>query len=130
MEKQLNQLSYQIINAAIAVHEELGPGLLESIYSRCLSIELAERGLSFQRELYLPVFYKGYEVGEPLIMDIVVENSIILELKSVEEVKPVHVKQLLTYLRLAKKELGLLINFNCPLLKKGIHRVANNQKLA
>ena len=122
----INQLSSQIIKAAINVHKELGPGLLESVYQACMIIELKRMGIEVQSEVPLPIFYRGQSVHEEgFRLDLLVEDTIIVELKSVEEVKPVHKKQLLTYLRLAKKQLGLLINFNKVLLKDGISRVIN-----
>jgi GxxExxY protein len=124
---EINKLSYQIIKAAIAVHEELGPGLLESVYSKALAFELSEKKISFERERLLPILYKGHELGDPLVIDMIIDDKLIIELKSVEEVRPVHLKQLLTYLRLTNKELGLLINFNTALLKDGIHRVVNKK---
>jgi GxxExxY protein len=108
------------------VHESLGPGLLESVYQKCMEIELRKRGLQVEAEVELPVVYEGKKIAElGFRLDLLVESAVIVELKSVEEVKPVHKKQLLTYLRLAKKDLGLLINFNEVLLKKGIYRIAN-----
>ena len=122
----INQLSSQIIKAAINVPKELGPGLLESVYQLCMVIELKKMGMRVQSEVPLPIFYRGQSIHEEgFRLDILVEDTIIVELKSVEEVKPVHKKQLLTYLRLAKKQLGLLINFNKVLLKDGISRVIN-----
>ncbi|OEU50501.1 MAG: GxxExxY protein [Desulfobacterales bacterium S3730MH5] len=122
----LNQLSSQIIKAAINVHKELGPGLLESVYQSCMLIELRSMGMKVQSEVYLPILYRGQKVHEEgFRLDLLVEDTIVVELKSVEEVRPVHKKQLLTYLRLARKPLGLLINFNEPLLKDGIVRIIN-----
>lgn len=122
-----NELTSRIIEGAIAVHRELGPGLLESVYQRCLVIELQALGLSVQSELSLPVTYRGQIVSEDgFRLDLLVNELVIVELKSVTQVQPVHVKQLLTYLRLANKSLGLLINFNEALLKDGITRVVNN----
>ena len=123
---ELNQLSSQIIKAAIAVHKELGPGLLESIYQSCMVIELKSMNMNVRAEVPLPVFYRGQKVNEDgFRLDLLVEDLIVVELKSVEKVQPVHKKQLLTYLRLAKKPLGLLINFNEVLLKDGISRIIN-----
>jgi GxxExxY protein len=123
----INDLSGQIVNAAMNVHRELGPGLLESVYQACLVIELEAQGLNAQAEVPQPVLYRGREVAAAgFRMDLLVEAEIIVELKSVESVRSVHLKQLLTYLRLSKKPLGLLINFNESLLKNGITRVANN----
>ncbi len=123
---ELNELSSKIIKAAINVHKELGPGLLESVYQKCLVIELKLLGLEVESEVSLPVNYKGQKVDdEGFRIDLLVENRVVVELKSVEKVQPVHPKQLLTYLKLANKELGLLINFNVVLLKDGIKRVVN-----
>ena len=125
---EINQLSSQIIKAAINVHKELGPGLLESVYQDCMVIELKNMGIKVQSEVPLPIFYRGQNIHEEgFRLDIFVEDTIIVELKSVEEVKPVHKKQLLTYLKLANKTLGLLINFNEVLLKDGITRIINTQ---
>jgi GxxExxY protein len=124
---KLNQISFNILSAAIKVHGTLGPGLLESVYQKCMEIELNQRGLHVESEVELPVIYDGEKITElGFRIDLLVESAVIVELKSVEEVKPVHKKQLLTYLRLARKELGLLINFNEVLLKKGIVRVVND----
>jgi GxxExxY protein len=126
---KLNQISFNIISAAIKMHETLGPGLLESVYQKCVEIELKKRGLQVESEVDLPVIYEGEKITDlGFRIDMLVESAVIVELKSVEEVKPVHKKQLLTYLRLAKKDLGLLINFNEVLLKKGIVRVVNDFK--
>ena len=122
----LNQLSSQIIKAAINVHKELGPGLLESVYQACMVIELTFMGIKVISEVPIPVLYRGKEVHkEGFRMDLLVEGTVIVELKSVEKVKAVHKKQLLTYLRLAKKPLGLLLNFNEVVLKDGIFRIIN-----
>ncbi len=126
---QLNYLSFQIIEAALNVHRTLGPGLLESVYQQCMSIELQEKGLEVQTEVDLPVTYRNKQIeGLGYRLDLVVENRVIVELKSVEQIKKVHKKQLLTYLRLSNKELGLLLNFNVPVLKEGIVRIANSRK--
>jgi GxxExxY protein len=125
----LNLLSSKIIEAAIHVHKELGPGLLESVYQACMLVELNAVNVDVMAEVPLPVFYHGKEINkEGFRIDLLVENLIIVELKSVEKVQPVHKKQLLTYLRLANKELGLLINFGEALLKDGIHRIINSRK--
>ncbi len=123
----INSLSSEIISAAIAVHRELGPGLLESVYQDCLAMELRFQGLVVQTEVPIPVVYRGEEINnQGFRIDLLVEGLIVVELKSVEKVKSVHFKQLLTYLKLSKKTLGLLINFNENLLKDGISRVVNN----
>ena len=122
-----NQLTAEIIGAAIAVHAKLGPGLLESVYEKCLAIELKKRGLSVQAQVPVEIEYDGETItDEAFKIDLLVEDTIILELKSVQTVLPVHKKQLLTYLKLTGKPLGLLINFNEVLLKKGITRIVNN----
>jgi len=123
---ELNQLSSQIIKAAINVHKELGPGLLESVYQSCMVIELNSMDIEVDSEVALPISYRGQKVhDEGLRLDLLVENTIVVELKSVEKVQDLHKKQLLTYLRLASKPLGLLINFNEVLIKDGITRLIN-----
>lgn len=126
-DRNLNELSSKIISAALTVHKELGPGLLEHVYSACMRIELLNMGIEVKNEVPLPVIYQGRKVAEEgFRLDLLVEDRIIVELKSVECIKSVHKKQLLTYLRLANKPLGLLINFNEPLLKDGITRIINS----
>ncbi|MCJ7687656.1 MAG: GxxExxY protein [Desulfobacteraceae bacterium] len=123
---ELNYISSQIIGAAINVHKELGPGLLESVYQICIVIELNDIGMRIKSEVPLPIYYRGQRVhDEGFRLDLLVENTVIVELKSVEKVLNVHKKQLLTYLRLAKKPLGLLINFNETVMKNGITRIIN-----
>ena len=129
MNIELNLLSSKIIKAAINVHSELGPGLLESVYSSCMLIELKDMGMDVKAEVPIPVIYRGQKVSEEgFRVDLLVEDKIVVELKSVENLQPVHKKQLLTYLRLAKKPLGLLINFNERLLKDGITRIINQKQ--
>lgn len=124
---EVNQISSQIIQAAIHVHKELGPGLLESVYQRCMVVELTNKDMRVDSEIALPIFYQGLKIhDEGYRLDLLVEDTVVVELKSVEEVQPIHKKQLLTYLRLAKKPLGLLINFNQSLLKDGITRIINS----
>jgi len=125
MEKDINELSSQIIGAAIEVHKLLGPGLLESAYEECLCHELGLRGVFFERQKPLPVIYKGKTLDCGYRLDIVVEKKILVELKSCEKTEPIHEAQLLTYLRLTGFNLGLLLNFNVPLMREGITRVAN-----
>jgi len=123
---KLNQLSSNIIKAAINVHKELGPGLLESVYQSCMEIELKYMGIKVVPEVPLAVLYRGHKVHEEgFRIDLLVEDTVIVELKSVRKVKDVHKKQLLTYLRLAQKPLGLLLNFNEVVLKDGICRIIN-----
>jgi len=116
------QVTEAIIGAAIEVHRELGPGLLESAYEECFCHELHLRGLSFQRQVELPVEYKGIRLDCGYRLDAVVENTVVVELKSIERILPIHQAQLLTYLRLTGKRVGLLINFNVSALKNGIVR--------
>ena len=124
---RVNELTGCIISSAITVHRELGPGLLESVYKPCLALELADQGLNVQTEVNWPVIYRDREIAEiGFRLDLLVENSVVIELKSVERVRPVHQKQLLTYLKLTNKPIGLLINFNENLLKDGITRIVNN----
>lgn len=116
------QLTEQIIGSAIEVHRELGPGLLESAYEGCLCHEFHLRNLTFQRQVDLPVTYKGVNLDCGYRIDLIVENLVILELKSIEQILPIHQAQLLTYLRIGRKKVGLLINFNVSVLKNGIVR--------
>jgi len=115
-------LTNSIIGAAIEVHRELGPGLLESVYEECLCRELSARGLAFERQREMPILYKGTPANGTYRIDLLVAGKVLLELKSVEIVLPVHESQLLTYMKLANIGVGLLINFNVPVLKGGIRR--------
>jgi GxxExxY protein len=121
-----NQLTELIIGAAIEVHRATGPGLMESVYEECLCYELSQRGLAFRRQVELPVAYKGIKLNCGLRMDLVVADAIVLELKTVDQLLPVHSAQLLTYLKLSGKKVGLLINFNEPVLAKGLKRIVNH----
>ena len=123
--KDINDLTGAVIGAAIEVHKILGPGLLESVYEKCLCHELMLRGIPFERQLELPVEYKGEKLDCGYRIDIVADEDLIVELKSCDSLQPIHEAQLLTYLRLMKKKVGLLINFNVPVLKEGIKRLAN-----
>jgi GxxExxY protein len=125
---RLNQLTELIIGAAIEVHRQTGPGLMESVYEECLCYELSQLGLSFQRQVHLPISYKGIKLDCGLKMDLLVEDAIVLELKTVDQLLPVHSAQLLTYLKLSGKKVGLLINFNEPTLTKGLKRLVNHFK--
>ena len=124
-ELEYNTISKKIIAAAIEVHKELGAGLLESVYEYCLMEELKRVGLYAERQVLLPLCYKGCNLDKEFVIDILVENKIVLELKSVETILPIHEFQLLTYLKLSGMKLGLLINFNVPQLKDGIRRKIN-----
>lgn len=125
-ELELNSLSQQVIGAAIDIHKELGPGLLEHTYQCALMHELSLRGLKAETEVEIPLFYKGVVLNAAYRADIIVENELIVELKSTENDNPLYKKQLLSYLRLHNKKLGLLINFNKMRLIDGISRLVNN----
>jgi GxxExxY protein len=118
----LNHLSHEIIGCAIKVHQELGPGLLESTYEVCLEYELIQKGIVVERQKALPVVYNSIKLDAGYRIDLLVGNEVIVELKSVDSLLPIHEAQLLTYIKLAGKKLGLLINFNVKLLKDGIVR--------
>jgi GxxExxY protein len=120
-----NELAREIVDAAYRVHRALGPGLLESVYEMALVYELGRRGLDVARQQLVPVFYEGIRIGAGFRADLIVEGKLIIEIKSVEQLAPVHKKQLLTYLRLADKRLGLLLNFHELLIKDGITRIVN-----
>jgi len=120
-----NLLTGKIIGCAIEVHKELGPGLLESAYEQCLCHELALQGIAFERQVPLPVDYKGIRLDCGYLMDLVVEGEVIVELKTVEKILPIHEAQLLTYLKLYHRPVGLLVNFNVPILKDGVKRIVN-----
>jgi len=120
-----NPISKEIVDAAFRIHTKLGPGLLESVYEVLLAHELKRRGLAVERQVSVPVEYDGIRFDEGYRLDLLVENKVIVEIKSVEQVTGVHKKQLLTYLRLLDKRLGLLINFNEELIRNGISRVVN-----
>ena len=121
----INDLTGEVIGAAIEVHKALGPGLLESVYEECLSRELDLRDIPYERQKALPVEYKGAKLGCGYRLDIVVANKLIIELKTCESLEPIHEAQLLTYLKLTGIKVGLLINFNVPVLKEGIKRLVN-----
>ncbi len=123
--KDINELTGEAIGAAIEVHKALGPGLLESVYEECLCKELELRGIPFVRQKELPVEYKGVKLDCGYRLDVVVADELIVELKACENLEPIHEAQLLTYLRLTGIHVGLLINFNVPVLKKGIKRLVN-----
>jgi len=125
-----DELTYKIIACAIEVHRHLGPGLLESAYQKCLIYELEKAGLKYEVEKPMPLVYKEIELEQGYRMDIVVEDRIVVELKSVDAVLDVHEAQILTYMKLGDYTLGLLINFNVSLLKKGINRFVHSKKLS
>ena len=128
MVKDLNKITEAIISSAIAVHRELGPGLLESAYEACLTYELIERGFLAERQKALPITYREVSLDCGYRIDLLVENQIIVELKTVESLAPIHEAQLLSYLKLSGCAVGLLINFNVRVLKNGIRRIVNNLK--
>ena len=117
------RIAREIVASAYAVHSALGPGLLESVYEVCFCHELAKRGLSYRRQVVVPIVYDGITLDEGLRLDVLVEERIVCELKAVETMHPVFMAQMLTYLKLTGKRLGFLINFNVPLIKQGIKRV-------
>jgi len=123
---ELNQLSKEILAAAITVHKEMGPGLLESVYELCLLKELQLRGIYAENQVPVPLFYKGKQLNKDFRIDILVEKEIVIELKAVDILLPVHDAQIISYLKLTNKKLGFLINFNVPLIKEGFNRFVNN----
>jgi GxxExxY protein len=124
-EEEANRVSHLIIGAAIEVHRALGPGLLESSYEECLAHELSLRGVAFRRQVALPLAYKGIRLDAGYRIDLLVEEKVVVELKVVEHILPVHEAQLLTYLRLTRIWLGLLLNFHSVILQRGIRRIVN-----
>ena len=120
-----NAIAAAIVDACFKIHSSIGPGLLESVYEKVLERELQSRGLAVERQSSIPIVYEGMHFDEGFRADLIIEHKVIVELKSVEKVAPVHKKQLLTYLRLADKKLGLLVNFGESLIKDGITRVVN-----
>jgi GxxExxY protein len=125
-QKDYNQLSSEIIACCIDVHRELGPGLLESVYEECLEFVLLERNIKTERQKEIPIHFKGRKLDKTFKLDLLIEDLIVLELKTVESILPVHEAQLVSYLKLSNKKLGLLVNFNSHLLKDGIRRKVNN----
>jgi len=124
--RSFNELTERVIGACIEIHRALGPGLLESAYEECLCHELSVASISFERQKPLPVHYKNVKLDCGYRLDLVVEQKVIVELKAVENLMPIHEAQLLTYLKLSGLKLGLLINFNVAMLKQGIKRIVNN----
>jgi len=120
---EMERLATLIVDAAYAVHKNLGPGLLEGIYEPCFCHEIGKRGAAYERQVIVPLVYEGIKFSEGLRIDVLVEKHIVCELKAVEMIKPVHTAQVLTYLKLTNNRLGFLINFNVPLIKNGIPRI-------
>jgi GxxExxY protein len=125
-QERLNQITGDIIGAAIEVHRALGPGLLESAYEACLAYELAQRGYKVEQQKPLPLVYKEVQLDCGYRLDLLVEDTVIVEIKAVELLAPIHSAQVLSYLRLSGCKVGLLINFNVKFLKQGIHRIVNH----
>ena len=123
---EINQLTGQIVDSAMRVHSQLGPGLLESAYEACLAYELQRRGFRVLRQLALPVEYEGLRIDAGYRIDLLVEDVVVVELKAVEALHPIHRAQLLSYLRLSRKRVGLLLNFNVRRLRDGIERFVND----
>jgi GxxExxY protein len=127
MRERLNSLTEPIIGAALAVHRELGPGMLESAYEKCLAFELADRGLKVERQVRLPLVYRGLHLGWGYKIDLRVEGLVVVEVKSIERLERVHSAQVLSYLRMLKRNVGLLINFNVQwLVRDGVRRIVND----
>lgn len=124
--EKLNLLSKEILDASITLHKEMGPGLLESVYELCLLKELQLRGIFAENQVPVPLIYKGFYLNKDYRIDILVEKEIIIELKAVEFILPVHEAQIISHLKLTDRKLGFLINFNVPLLKEGFRRFVNN----
>lgn len=124
----LDQLTYDIIGVAIEVHRQLGPGLLESIYHECMKIELEERGISFETEMAIPVFYSGQQLETVLRCDLYIEDSMVVELKAVKAIEPIFEAQLLTYMKLLDSPKGILINFNCTNIFREGQRTLVNER--
>jgi GxxExxY protein len=120
-----NDITEQIIGTAVDVHKAMGPGLLESIYQRCMEVELGLRGISFTEQRPVHLQYKGHDVGADLVLDLLVGGKVVVELKAVDSLLPVHEAQLLTYLKLTGCRVGLLINFNVPVLRQGVRRMVH-----
>ena len=120
---EMEELSRNLVDSAFKVHQTLGPGLLESVYEACLCVELRKRGITYKSQAPIPLVYEGVSIEAGLRLDLLVEGSIVLEIKSVERLLPVHQSQLLTYLKLADLHLGLLINFNVAMFKQGVRPI-------
>jgi len=124
--EEINRITGKVIDLAIEIHRALGPGLLESVYEAILQKKLIQCGFAVERQVAVPIFFEGLHFDEGFRADLIINRLVCLELKSVETLSPVHSKQLLTYLKLLGLEVGLLINFEAPILKEGLHRIVNN----
>jgi GxxExxY protein len=125
-QEQYEFLAGEILSSSLEVHKAMGPGLLESVYEHCLWKELRLRNVKSERQVPVPLYYKGYELGKDYRIDILVEGEIIIEIKAVDNLLPLHEAQIISYLKLAEKKMGFLINFNSPILKRGFKRFVNN----
>ena len=123
---RINSITEKVIGCAIEVHRAIGPGLLESAYEECLCYELSQCGLNFERQVPLPVVYKAVKLDCGYVLDIIVEDLVILEIKAVERIMPIHEAQLLSYLRMLDKRVGLTLNFHLSIMKNGVKRIVNN----
>ena len=126
MDQETEKLASEVADALFTVHKELGPGLLESVYEECLAVELADRKLPFNRQMPVPISFRGKNIEVAFRADLIVAGRLLVELKAVESLLPVHKAQAITYLKLLRLPLGLLVNFNVPLIKDGIQRVINS----
>ena len=125
---EINTITGKIVDTAYKLHTALGPGLLESVYEKCLEMDLKDKGLEVRSQVGVPLNYKSFVFDTVYRLDLLVENTVIIEIKSVENLAPVHFSQLITYLKLYNKPMGFLINFNTKSLKDGLHRLVNNFK--
>lgn len=129
LSERTEEIGKIIVNAAFKVHKQLGPGLLERVYEVCLAYEIAKAGLDVKRQVDIPIFYDGIEFNEGLRLDLLIEDSVIIEIKVVEQINPVWEAQIISQLKLLNKDLGYLINFNVPLIKSGIRRFINTKRV-
>ena len=129
LSERTEEIGKIIVNSAFKVHKQLGPGLLEKVYEICLAHEISKAGLDVKRQVDIPIVYDGIEFSEGLRLDLLVENSIIIEIKAVEQMNPVWEAQIISQLKLLDKDLGFLINFNVPLIKSGIRRFINTKRI-
>lgn len=129
LSERTEEIGKIIVNAAFKVHKQLGPGLLERVYEVCLAHEIVKAGLDVKRQVDVPIFYDGIEFSEGLRLDLLIEDSIIIEIKAVEQINPVWEAQIISQLKLLNKDLGFLINFNVPLIKSGIRRFINTKRV-
>ncbi|KIQ19466.1 GxxExxY protein [Flavobacterium sp. MEB061] len=129
LSERTEEIGKIIVNSAFKVHKQLGPGLLERVYEVCLAYEITKAGLDVKRQVDIPIFYDGIEFAEGLRLDLLIEDSIIIETKAVEQINPVWEAQIISQLKLLNKDLGFLINFNVPLIKSGIRRFINTKRV-